>query len=68
MTDGLTETQCAASTFFGHERALEVIAETRHLEAQEIVNSLYRAARDFADHGHQLDDITVVVCKVLSAG
>jgi sigma-B regulation protein RsbU (phosphoserine phosphatase) len=64
LTDGITESERPDQKFFGMENAREFIRDHRHESAEEIVNGLYRAVRNFSDGMPQTDDITVVVCKV----
>jgi PAS domain S-box-containing protein len=65
LTDGITETERPDQNFFGMESAREFIRSHRHESAQEIVNGLYRAVREFSDGLAQTDDITAVVCKII---
>jgi PAS domain S-box-containing protein len=64
MTDGVTECQNREDEFFGEKRALQVVAAERQKDAQQIVNGLYTAVRDFASASPPVDDITAVVAKV----
>jgi sigma-B regulation protein RsbU (phosphoserine phosphatase) len=66
MTDGVTECQNHEEDFFAEERALQVVAAERQSDAQEIVNKLYAAIRDFAPDIPPCDDVTAVVAKALS--
>ena len=43
---------------------LEVLRAQREKPAREIVHALYEAARAFAHHAPQVDDITAIVVKV----
>jgi sigma-B regulation protein RsbU (phosphoserine phosphatase) len=63
-TDGIAETLSPQGAAFGIERALEVVSANRHRAAGEIVETLYRTARAFAQDAPQHDDITAVVLKV----
>ena len=64
LTDGITEAERPDETFFGVDRALEFIRTHRRESAQQIVEGLYRAVRDYSDGLPQIDDITSVICKV----
>jgi sigma-B regulation protein RsbU (phosphoserine phosphatase) len=64
LTDGISEAEDGTGNFFGTENALNVIRAHSHEPAEQIVEHLYRAARDFAGEALPQDDITVVVCKV----
>jgi sigma-B regulation protein RsbU (phosphoserine phosphatase) len=64
ITDGIMESERPDEHSFGMQRAIEFIRSHRRESAQEIVNGLYHAVRDFSNGMPQLDDITSVVCKV----
>lgn len=63
ITDGITEAQGPEQTEFGVERALEYIRAHRRESAEQIVNGMYQAVREFTGGMAQIDDITAVVCK-----
>lgn len=69
-TDGLMETASPEEVLFGIQRTLDVVRANRHRTAAEIVETLYRSARCFAQDAPQQDDFTAVVLKVeaLTAG
>ena len=64
LTDGVAETASPQGVAFGIERTLDVLRANRHRPAGEIVETLYRSARNFAEDTPQQDDITAVVLKV----
>jgi serine phosphatase RsbU (regulator of sigma subunit) len=64
LTDGVAETESPRGEAYGIERTLDVVRANRHRPAGEIVETLYRAARDFAQNRPQLDDITAVILKI----
>jgi sigma-B regulation protein RsbU (phosphoserine phosphatase) len=64
LTDGAAEARSPDGTFFETERVLRVIAEARHCSSAQIVESLRVAVDAFSQGSAQVDDITVVVCKV----
>ena len=64
LTDGVAETASPQGVAFGIERTLDVVRANRHRPAGEIVETLYRSARSFAQDTPQQDDITAVVLKV----
>jgi sigma-B regulation protein RsbU (phosphoserine phosphatase) len=66
-TDGLSETESAEGKLFGCQRALEVVRTHRHKEPEHILESLFRARRDFAGNQAQVDDVTAVIIKVAIA-
>jgi PAS domain S-box-containing protein len=63
-TDGIEEAISPQNTIFGVERTLDVVRENRERSAQEIVDALYRAVREFAGNLPQADDFTMIVIKV----
>ena len=50
---------------FGRERIFDIVRANKEKPAAEIVETLFRAARDFAEGRSQVDDITTVVVKAL---
>jgi PAS domain S-box-containing protein len=64
LTDGITDAERPDQELFGVERALEFIRSHRQESAKEMVAGLYRAVRDFSRGMPQVDDITMVICKV----
>jgi sigma-B regulation protein RsbU (phosphoserine phosphatase) len=64
FTDGITESSAAGGEEFGAQRALEFIKAHRELPARQIARQLTRAARGFAAHAPQVDDMGVFVCKL----
>jgi sigma-B regulation protein RsbU (phosphoserine phosphatase) len=67
LTDGVIETVAENKQQFGFERTLEVIQHYHPAGAQEIVEQLYLAVRNFSQSMPQEDDITSIVLKVLPA-
>ena len=67
VTDGIEECMAPDEAFFGVERTLDVVRANRERTAQEIVESLYQAARQFGRNTPQVDDVTVIVMKVKPA-
>jgi serine phosphatase RsbU (regulator of sigma subunit) len=65
FTDGVIEARGPDRSDFGTERMIEVIRETCARPAKDMVDAIYRAAREFADDQPQKDDITVLLAKVL---
>jgi serine phosphatase RsbU (regulator of sigma subunit) len=63
MTDGISEAMSPRGDDFGIERALDVVRANRHQSATEIVDTLYRDIRRFANDAPQQDDITAVILK-----
>jgi sigma-B regulation protein RsbU (phosphoserine phosphatase) len=67
FTDGITEIGELDGEAFGAARLLEFIKAHRHDPASHIVEGLYRTAQDFQAKRPQIDDMTVVICKVEAA-
>ena len=65
LTDGIAETLSPNDVPFGIEQTLETVRANQHLPAADIVQVLYRSARDHARNAPQQDDITAVILKVL---
>jgi len=64
LTDGIEECLSPAGELFGSERALDVVRQHRSKSAQQIVDELYQAVRQFSGNVAQNDDITAVIVKV----
>ena len=63
VTDGVYEWENPESEEFGLERLKETIREARDGSANEIIERLYTAVKDFSQGTKQKDDLTVVVLK-----
>ncbi len=63
MTDGVKEALSPDTAFFGQDRALEIVRSHRRQSAQEIAETLCKAARAFCGTAPQRDDFTAVVIK-----
>lgn len=66
LTDGVEEAVGADAGLFGSDRLLALVRSCQHLPAQAIVKALHTGITEFADRGRQMDDVTVVVVKVLA--
>ncbi len=64
-TDGLTEASNDRDELFGNERVCALLGTLRHLQAREIIDSIYAAVRDFTVSETFQDDISLVVLKIL---
>jgi PAS domain S-box-containing protein len=64
LTDGVTESRSPQGEFFEAEGALAVVKAHRHERARQIVEHVHSGIRDFRASQRQLDDITMVVCKL----
>jgi PAS domain S-box-containing protein len=65
LTDGIEEAVGPDDSLFGIDRVLDVVRKHRSKPAQEIVQTLYRASREFSQNTPQTDDVTAIVIKVL---
>ena len=64
LTDGILEAASPEGDLFGTERTLEIVRANRHRTAEEIIEALHCAVRDFTQRQQPRDDVTVVVIKV----
>src|SRR5262245_50681196 len=64
LTDGIVEACAPDGTFFGAQRAVDIVRVYRRDPAARIVENLYQAVRAFTHAGPQADDITAIVVKV----
>jgi len=62
-SDGVFEAQRERNSFFGVERALDVIRTFSDQPAREIVARMYAATCEFADTTELDDDVTAVIVK-----
>lgn len=65
LTDGVEETMAPDNSLFGYDRTLQIVRDNQHKTAEEILDTLYRAAQEFSGNSPQLDDITGIIIKVL---
>lgn len=63
-TDGLVESLNVRHGLFGLNRLLEVLKRNRQLTAEEILECILMAVRDFSGGVPQADDETLVIVKV----
>ena len=67
-TDGIVEARSARSRKqFGIERTLDTLRTHCQETPDQILDAIYRAARDFSSQGDQDDDITTILVKVAAA-
>src|SRR5262245_644335 len=67
LTDGLEEALSPENHLFGIQRVLGVVRDRADRTALQTVEALYGAVRDFSQNAPQLDDLTLVVIKVLTS-
>ena len=60
-TDGITDAQDAAGTFFGRERLLKIIQDCVGRSASLVQDSLMEAVAAFAGGAPQFDDMTLLI-------
>jgi sigma-B regulation protein RsbU (phosphoserine phosphatase) len=63
-TDGVFEAHDPLNREFGTERLLQVVEETRHLSAREIVEGIFAAVHEFRGETIPNDDMTAVAIKI----
>jgi sigma-B regulation protein RsbU (phosphoserine phosphatase) len=63
VTDGLFEWTRSDQEAYGLERLRDSIRRHANLDADEMIKSLYREAREFAGSAEQGDDVTIVVVR-----
>jgi len=63
LTDGIVEARTRDRSFFGSERALEVLRRHRREPAERIVEELGRVVEAFTGSRLRKDDQTIVVCR-----
>jgi sigma-B regulation protein RsbU (phosphoserine phosphatase) len=66
LTDGFEEALSPEEEFFGMKRVLDHIKAHQHEAADQIVRTLYHNFRQFTEGVMQLDDLTIVVIKVVN--
>ncbi len=65
-TDGITEAKNEAGEMYGEDRLCQLVRENAHLSAQELLDHIYEAAREWGRNVVQYDDVTAVVMKVVA--
>jgi PAS domain S-box-containing protein len=63
ITDGILEAESPAGDAFGEERTLQVVRNNLQMSAHDLVESLCRAVRTFANSDDLADDVTAVAIK-----
>jgi phosphoserine phosphatase RsbU/P len=63
-TDGIFEAFNAEGQEFGSKRLIDVVAQHRGSRADDIVDAIMKAARDFRGEFHQTDDQTAVAVRI----
>lgn len=66
ITDGVPEATARDGAQFGLERVLDYVRSHCGEPAPQIASGVYQAARNYAEHDPQDDDITALVIKVES--
>ena len=64
-TDGLEEATSPEDDFFGDERIERIVCQHREESAQTIIDALYRSVNQFTQGATPMDDLTMVVIKVV---
>jgi len=63
-TDGLSEATNPGKEELGKDRLAQLVVQSAHLSAQDMVSALRKGLADFIGASSLADDVTVVVCKV----
>jgi len=66
LTDGITEAQALDETEFDFDRTIDLVKSHRQDPAHQILEHLYQEVRAFSQNKPQEDDITAIICKVVS--
>src|SRR5262249_4260728 len=65
-SDGVFEANDALGREFGAERLLQVVGDTQHRTAHEIVDAIFAAVQEFRGETPPNDDMTAVALKLTS--
>ena len=65
MTDGITEATSESGELFGNQRLIEFVRSHKEESAEEIVKLLHEHLGQFSSGKPQLDDMTMVIIKVV---
>lgn len=63
FTDGVTEAQNSEGDEFGEERLIELLTESRHLNAADLQRKVIASVTEFSS-GHFHDDVTAIALSV----
>jgi phosphoserine phosphatase RsbU/P len=64
-TDGIWETENPAGEMFGKDRLRSIMRENREGSAADILQAVLNAIQEFRQEAAQVDDITLVVVKII---
>ncbi|MCP4156709.1 MAG: PP2C family protein-serine/threonine phosphatase [bacterium] len=64
FTDGVPEVENPEGEEYGEDAVIEYIKEHRHLNAEELTQSLYKTINDFSQGTKFRDDFTLLILKV----
>lgn len=64
-TDGVTESMKVGGEEFGEARLIELVQNSRHLDSRGLCEHIHAEVRQFAGGARGMDDITLVVVRVL---
>ncbi len=62
-TDGITEHRNKSGELFGEVRLIEILQNSSHLPAREVLNRIFNAVFTFSEGSEPEDDMTLVVLK-----
>jgi serine phosphatase RsbU (regulator of sigma subunit) len=63
-TDGIVEAMNAKEEIFGFERLIDVVQESKSLDAGSLLQKVLSRVNEFAGNAPQHDDLTVIVVSV----
>jgi serine phosphatase RsbU (regulator of sigma subunit) len=63
-TDGIVEAMNAKEEIFGFERLIDVVQESKSLDADSLLQKVLTRVNEFAGNAPQHDDLTVIVVSV----
>lgn len=64
LTDGILETRNSRGELFGEDRLLALIQRSAHLNAGQLLETVFRETHDFAEGAGLTDDATLVIVDV----
>ncbi|NGX34720.1 MAG: Phosphoserine phosphatase RsbU [Candidatus Anoxychlamydiales bacterium] len=64
-TDGITEAIDKNNKFFGKENLVNLIKDTKDLNASEIIERLFKKLEDYSRDAEQFDDMTALLFKII---
>jgi serine phosphatase RsbU (regulator of sigma subunit) len=63
-TDGIVEAMNVQEEIFGFERLIDVVQESKFLDADSLLKKILTRVNEFAGHASQHDDLTLIAVRV----